>query len=183
MVERLRLHAREEVEPEQREERDQQSQRGRDQRLRDARRHLRRRDQSRAADHLEGLHHAGDRSEQTHQWRRGNHRLEHPQAAAEALFDVACFVAGARFDPPRGLVAIVANHCEEPPVNVHRRERRQLPVQLIPGKAVGLDQIGQRARQPQASVVHHRAVENDEHGNDPEEQAADIPSRRRIAAR
>ena len=61
-----------------------------------------------AADHLERLHHAGDRAEQSHQRRRGDDGLEHPQAAAEDLFDAAGLVAGARFDPPRGLIAIVA---------------------------------------------------------------------------
>ena len=36
-----------------------------------------------AADHVERLHHAGDRAEQAHQRRRGHHRLEHPQSARE----------------------------------------------------------------------------------------------------
>ena len=96
--------------------------------------------------------------------------FEYPQAAAEAFLDIARFIAGARFDPPRGLIAIVADHLKEPPVNVHRRECRQLPVEFIPGKAIGLDQLGQRSRQAQGSIVGDRPVENDEHGDDPEKQ-------------
>jgi hypothetical protein len=104
----------------------------------------------------------------SHQWRRGNHGLEDPQTAAEALLDVARFVAGPRFNPPCGLITIVANHSEKPPVDIHRRERHQLPAEIFPGKAVGLDQLRQRTRQSQASVISHRAIENDEHGNNSE---------------
>ena len=67
-----------------------------------------------------------------------------------------------------GLLRLSANHREEPPVNIYRRQRRQLPVELIPGEAVGLDQLGQRTRQSQASGIGHRAIENYEHGDDSE---------------
>ena len=159
-VERLRLHPREQIEREQREHRDQQTERGRNQRLRDARRHLRRRDQRRGADHVERLHHARDGAEQAEQRRRSHYSLEHPQSARQRLFDPACLIAGARFDPPRGLVAIVGDHLKEASVCVARPEFVQPLLEFDPRKSEGLDQVGEFRGQPQASRIEHGPVDD-----------------------
>jgi len=81
------------------------------------------------------------------------------------LLDIAGLVAGARFDPPRRLAAIFANHFEESLVNVNRRESCQMPLELVPLKPVGLHQRRQRARQAQGAIVRYRAIENDQYGD------------------
>ena len=170
LVERLRLRPRIEVEPEQREQRDQQSQRGRDQRLRHTRRDLRGGNQARPANYLEGLHHASDGAQQTHQRGRGHDGFEHPEAAAQGLFDLSRFVTRARFHPPRGMIAVRGYHTEKSAISIMRSELLNLPIQIAPQKAVGFDQRPKLIGQPQTSIVGDRAIQDDDQREGAQEQ-------------
>src|SRR5258708_24311523 len=101
LVHDLGLALREVVEGEERDEGDEEAERGGDERLGDAAGDAPGIDQALIAEQLEGADHAGDSAEQSQQRRGGDDGLEHPQPASQGLLDEARLGGRARFHPPR----------------------------------------------------------------------------------
>src|SRR5260221_129654 len=113
LVHDLGLALREVVEGEERDEGDEEAERGGDERLGDAAGDAPGIDQALIAEQLEGADHAGDSAEQSQQRRGGDDGLEHPQPAPQRLLDEARLVRRARIDPPSRPHAAVEGPPEE----------------------------------------------------------------------
>ena len=59
---------------------------------------------------------------------------------------------------------------EEAAVNIDWRERLELPLELVPTETVGFDQVEQCLRQSQATEEGGRAINDDGHRDDAEQQ-------------
>ena len=162
----LRLQARKIIESEQRNQRDQQAQRGGDERLRHAAGDANRVHQTLAADQLKRVHHAADGAHQAEQWRGGDDGFQHPQTARQAGFDQLRLVGGARFGPPRRMAAVAQHHAEKAMEIAARIEPGELLFQAFPGETVGFHQREQLVRQPRIAPVQHGFFQHDAGGND-----------------
>ncbi len=158
------------VEGEQRDQRDEQPDRGGDQRLRDAAGHATGIDEALRAEEVERPDHAGDGAEQAQQRRGGHDRFENPEPAAERLLDERGLFGGPGLHPPGGLGAVVEDHPEEAAEVVAGVQLPHALLEIGPRESVCLEHLEQRAGQAGARDENERLLQDDDHRHHREQE-------------